>query len=122
MEDRYIGLQIAALVLCMMFTILVHAQRQASQQSAGGVIVQSTPGVSQETRDALQDARLGQVSIEVEQHSKSLENVTQQLYEVNSTLARLNGIGFGFGSLLTALLALDVYFRVRAASASKLKP
>ena len=120
MEDRYIGLQIAALVLSMLFTVAVRAQRPTGQ--TGGVIVQSTPGVSQETRDALQDARLNQISVDTDRNTTALVDMKAQLIEVNSALVRLNGIGFGFGSLLTALLALDVYFRVRSATEKRGEP
>lgn len=98
MKTRFLILPTMAFLTVISFTVILIGQQY-----------------SQQTRDAIQDRDIQQVTRQGEVNSAKLEALSFQLAEVKQQLERLNGIGIGFGSLLSGLLALDMFFRVRTA-------
>lgn len=63
---------------------------------------------SQETRDALQDERIGQVEKALSEHDSEIKALTKSVESLSGSLDRFTGIGIGFGAALTLLQALQL--------------
>ena len=68
---------------------------------------------SQQTLDAIQDQRIEMGARVGTSNTAKIDVLTSQMFEIKASIDRMNGIGIGFGSLLSGLLALDMFFRSR---------
>lgn len=96
-EIRQMLIPAMALALCMGFT--------------GALVGQSI--VSQQTKDAIQDQQIMMLDKQENINSTKIDILTSQMFDVKASIDRLNGIGIGFGSLLSGLLAVQMFLQNR---------
>ena len=70
-------------------------------------------GQSQETVDAIQDARLRQIEVSADATEASVGALVREMASLRSSLDRFTGIGIGLGAALTSLQGLLVIITIR---------
>ena len=68
---------------------------------------------SQETRDALQEQRLGQLEMMNNASAMNMTELAKELGTLRASVDRLTGIGIGLGAALTSLQGLMVIISLR---------
>ena len=70
-------------------------------------------GQSQETVDAIQNARLRQIEVSADATEASVASLIREMASLRSSLDRFTGIGIGLGAALTSLQGLLVIITIR---------